>query len=215
MTNLPTTPETVTPAPARRSLAMQWAELKAKYEALPQRQRWVVIGAIAVLAWFVADSVAWQRAAEWSAEGDQIEAALKRGATRQSTVTTDLKRQVATYGAVGVPADAGPGREELDRAINDIAKKHKVAGYSYEARTGQRMKDPDAAVLGGSLDRLQAEVKFETTAEELPRILDELEGHPGVEAISALRLTKNDQSRKITVQATIEAWVTAGSRGGQ
>jgi hypothetical protein len=215
MTNLPTTTDTVTPAPARRTLAMQWSDLKARYDALPQRQRWIVIGAIALLAWFAADSVAWQRAAEWSAEGDQIEEALQRGACRQSTVTTELKRDVATYGAVNIPGEAGQGREELDRAINDIAKKHKVAGYSYEARTGQRMKDPDAAPLGGSLDRLQAEVKFETTAEELPRILDELEGHPGVETISALRLTKNEQSRKITVQATIEAWVVGGSRGGK
>ena len=37
--------------------------------------------------------------------------------------------------------------------------------------------------------------------------------HPGVDCISAIRLQKNDANRKITVQATLEAWVVgAGSR---
>lgn len=216
MTNLQANSATVHREPTgKRSLAAQWADLKARYASLPRRQQWVVLAAIALLGWFLADTVAWQRAAEWAAESDQIESALSRGAGRQATVTTELKRDVATYGAVEVPGDGAQGREELARAINDIAKKHKVAGYSYEARTGQRMKDADAAVLGGTLERLQAEVKFDTTPDELPKIVDELESHPGVETISSLRLTKNEQARKITVQATVEAWVVGGSRGAR
>jgi len=216
MTNLQANTATVRRDPAaKRSLGAQWADLKARYASLPRRQQWVVLGAIALLGWFVADTIAWQRAADWAAESDQIEAALVRGAGRQATVTTDLKRNVATYGAVEVPGESAQGREELARAINDIAKKHKVAGYSYEARTGQRMKDSDAAVLGGTLERLQAEVKFDTTPDELPKIVDELESHPGIETISSLRLTKNEQARKITVQATVEAWVIGGSRGAR
>jgi hypothetical protein len=216
MTNLQANSATVRREPAaKRSLGAQWADLKARYASLPRRQQWVVLAAIALLGWFLADAIAWQRAAEWAAESDQIEAALARGAGRQATVTTDLKRNVATYGGIEVPGEAAQGREELARAINDIAKKHKVAGYSYEARTGQRMKDPEASVLGGVLERLQAEVKFETTPDALPRIIDELESHPGIETISSLRLTKNEQARKVTVQATVEAWVVGGSRGAR
>jgi hypothetical protein len=91
-----------------------------------------------------------------------------------------------------------------------------VAGYSYEARTGQRVKDADASILGPSIDRLQAEVKFETTADELPKFLADLESHPMIDGITALRLQKNDQNRKVTVQATIETWViAAGGRGAR
>ena len=147
MTNLQANSATVHREPTgKRSMASQWSDLKARYTSLPRRQQWVVLAAIALLGWFLADTIAWQRAAEWGAESDQIESALARGAGRQATVTTDLKRNVATYGAVEVPGDAAQGREELARAINDIAKKHKVAGYSYEARTGQRLKDADAEI---------------------------------------------------------------------
>ena len=56
-------------------------------------------------------------------------------------------------------------------------------------------------------------MRFETTAEELPSLIADLESHPGIEMVSALRVTRNEQSRKIAVQATIEAWtLSAGGR---
>ena len=65
-------------------------------------------------------------------------------------------------------------------------------------------------MLAPAIERIQAEVRFDTTAEELPRIVADLESHPSIEAISALRIQRNDQARKMNVQATIEAWVVAG-----
>lgn len=190
--------------------------LRGRFDALPTRQRWLVAGTLAVLGWLVADELLWAPARAWAAESERIEQALDRGARRESTVTTDLRRSVATFGPVAPPGPAANGREELARAIDDVLRKHKVGGYSYEARTGQRVKDADAGILGSAIDRLQAEVKFEAKAEDLPKVIADLESNPVIDGITSLRIDKNEQTRKITVQATIEAWVqSAGGRGGR
>lgn len=205
---------TVAAAPTRgRSVREQVADLRARYDALPGRQRLAVAALGCLLAWFVLDEFVWSIARGWAAESAQIEQALDRGSRRSASVTTDLRRSVATFGPVDPPGPAATGREELARAIDGVLRAHKVNGYSYEARTGQRVKDADASMLGGAIDRLQAEVKFEVGADELPSLVAGLESDPVIDGISALRLERVDQGRKVKVQATIESWVlSAGGR---
>ena len=211
MTDLTTTATEPAAAKSRaRSLREQGAELRARFDALPSRQRWLVVAALAVAGYLVVDEYVWSWSRAWRAESMQVEAALARAAARRAPASVDLARAVATFGPVEPPADAARGREELAQAIEDVAKAHKVAGYSYEVRVGPRVKDPDASVLAPAVERIQAEVRFDTTADELPRIVADLESHPAIEAISALRIQRNDQARKMNVQATIEAWVVAG-----
>ena len=211
MTDLPTAvPDTAAAKPRARSLRAQGAELRARFDALPTRQRWLVVAVLAVAGYLLVDEYVWSWSRAWQAESMQIEAALRRAAARRAPASVDLARAVATFGPVEPPADAARGREELAQAIEDVAKARKVAGYSYEVRVGPRVKDPDAAILAPAIERIQAEVRFDTTADELPRIIADLESHPAIEAISALRIQRNDQSRKMNVQATIEAWVVAG-----
>lgn len=78
--------------------------LRGRFDALPTRQRWLVAGTLAVLGWLVADELLWAPARAWAAESERIEQALDRGARRESTVTTDLRRSVATFGPVAPPA---------------------------------------------------------------------------------------------------------------
>lgn len=218
MTNLPANAERTPPAARARgrSLREQASDLHARYAALPQRQRIAVIAAACLLGWFVADELVWKYAREWSAESTQIEQALDRGGRRAGTVTTDLRRSVATFGPLEPPGPAATGREELARAIDEALRAHKVNGYGYEARTGQRVKDADAATLGGAIDRLQAEVKFEVGADELPSLVAELESSPVIDGITSLRLERVDAGRKVKVQATIESWViSAGGRSAR
>jgi type II secretory pathway component PulM len=197
----------------RRSLRQQAADHGARIGALPPRQRWAIAAVVVLLGSIAVDDLLWAPARHWAGEADRIAQALQRGAKRSASVTTELKRAVGTFGEVEPPADAARGREQLAESINEVAKRHKVSGYSYEARVGSRLKDPDAQVLGPAIDRLQAEVRFETTAEALPALVADLESHPGIELVSALRITRNEQSRKIAVQATIEAWtLSAGGR---
>lgn len=211
MTDLPTAvPDTAAAKPRARSLRTQGVELRARFDALPSRQRWLVVAVLAVAGYLLVDEYVWSWSRAWQAESAQIEAALRRAGARRAPASVDLARAVATFGPVEPPADAARGREELAQAIEDVAKAHKVAGYSYEVRVGPRVKDPDASVLAPAIERIQAEVRFDTTAEELPRIVADLESHPSIEAISALRIQRNDQARKMNVQATIEAWVVAG-----
>ena len=211
MTENPTTATADThPSTRAWSLRGQGAGLRARFDALPARQRLIVVVLAALIGYLLVDEYVWTWSRAWRAECVQTEAALRRASARRSPASVELARSVATFGPVEPPGDAARGREELARAIEDVAKEHKVAGYSYEVRVGPRVKDPDAPLLAPAVERMQAEVRFDTTAEELPGIIADLESHPSVEAISALRIQRNDQTRKMNVQATIEAWVVAG-----
>ena len=83
MTNLPANADTAerprTRAP-RRPLRAQAADLRARYDALPRRQQWLVLAAIVLVAWMATDELIWSRARSWSAESSQIEAALEHHA---------------------------------------------------------------------------------------------------------------------------------------
>jgi hypothetical protein len=218
MSDFPATAGSSTSEPApkarKRSIGEQVTDLGDRIGALPSRQRWAVIALAVLVGWFAVDELVWSWARSWSTESDRIAAALARGASRRGAApSAELRRMVATYGAVLPPADAATGREELAAAINEVLRAKGISGYSYEARTGARLKDPDASVLGGAVDRIQAEVKFDTTAEALPEVIASLESHPAIELVSAMRVTRNEQTRKITVQATVESWVlSAGGR---
>lgn len=207
MTDLPdiADAETAKPAGRRASLAEQAAQLRARVAALPRERRWAVYAVLALLAWLAADDLLWAPARAWSAEADRIEQALDRGATRGQAVTADLKRAIATFGPVEPPGPAATRREDLARAIDEVLRRNKVGGYSYETRFGQRVKESEGL---GAVERLQAEVKFEIPADALPALVSELESHPVIDGVAAIRIEKNDQARKLGVQATIECWVT-------
>jgi hypothetical protein len=214
-----TAPEPKAPPAARkqrRTLREQWSDLRARHAALPRPQRLAVLALLALLGWVAADELLWAPARAWAMDSDRIEQALDRGARREASVTVDLRRSVATFGAVTPPEPAPTGREKLARAIDEVMRRNKVTGYSYETRVGQRVKDADAAALGAAVDRLQAEVKFELPAEALPKLVAELEADPVIDGVTAIRIEKNDQARRLAVQATIESWVlSAGGRSSR
>lgn len=208
MTDLPDIPAPeAKPAGKRPSLAEQAAQLRARVDGLPRERRWAVYALLALIAWLAADDLLWAPARAWSAESDRIEEALDRGSKRGDAVTSDLRRAIATFGPIEPPGPAATRREDLARAIDEVLRRNKVGGYSYETRFGQRVKESEGL---GAVERLQAEVKFDIPADALPAIVSELESHPTIDAVAAMRLEKNEQSRKLTVQATIECWVTGG-----
>lgn len=202
---------TPTPKPTRPPLREQWADLAARFNAQPARLRWLMLAIGIVVAFIATDEYPWALARSWQAQGDRIERALVRSSGRTALVNPELVRAVAVFGPVEPPGAGDEDRIELGNAINEIFKRHNVTGSSFDSRSGQRMKDPDTARFGGvGLERLQAEVKFEVTADELPKVLAEFEAHPAIESVSTLRLQRpTDPSKRLQVQATIEAWVQA------
>ena len=199
-------PRAAAGAAPRRSLREQSADLRARVQSLPRDRRIAVYVALALLGWLATDELLWAPARAWSAESERIEQALDRGAARQGSVSTDLRRAVATFGPVEPPAAAATRREELARAIDEVMRRARIAGYSFETRFGQRVKETEGL---GAVERLQAEVKFEVPADTLPALVAELEAHPVIDGIAAIRIEKIEQARKLSVQATVESWVTA------
>lgn len=185
----------------------------ARYHAMTTGKRLCVIAVLAVLGFLAADEYSWSLARKWASEGDAIETVLRRSGKARDLVNSDLRRAVATYGPVVPPQLGDEGGESMTRAVEDILNKFKVTGLSFDRRSGQRMRDQDTEQFGSNgLDRSQADVKFETTAEDLPKILAALEGDERIAAVTSLRIQGASQSasRRLNVQATIEAWVQAG-----
>ncbi len=207
-----TTAPTPPSKPAKPSLREQWSALTGRFKALPARQQWMLVGLAVVGFYFVADEYLWSVARQWESNGDRIESALNRSSSRNALVTPELVRAVSVFGAVEPPGRNDQDRIELGNAINEVFKRHNVTGSSFDSRAAQRLKDPDGNIFGGiGIDRVQAEVKFEVTPDELPKVLAEIEAHPAVESISTLRLQRTpDATKRMQVQATIEAWVQAG-----
>lgn len=203
--------------PLRERLRTEWRALAARWNALSLRDRWVLGLFGAFLAVVVLNQYPWQWARDWEAKGDRIEAALDRYSQRGNLVNNELVRAVSVFGPVEPPGQGDQDRIELGNAINDILKKHHVNGSSFESRTGQRLRDSDSAAFGGGgLERIQADVKFDVAPEVLPKVLADLESSPAIETISTLRLQRvADASKRIQVQATVEAWVIASRRRGQ
>lgn len=204
-------PASKTKAP-KPTVRQQWNEMMGKYRALPGRQRVFVVVVLIIVGYLATDQFSWSLARDWQAQGDRVEAALMRSTTVKTNVNGDLRRAVAVYGQVRTPQRNDEGGESLSRAIDEVLRKHNVAGSSFATRTPQRLKDPDTSRFGGAgLDRIQAEVKFDAQADNLPKILADLEAHPDVTAITTLRLQRSEPAglRKVGVQATIESWVQA------
>ena len=107
MTDLPTAvPDTASAKPRARSLRAQGAELRTRFDALPSRQRWLVVAVLAVAGYLLVDEYVWSWSRAWQAESTQIEAALRRAAARRAPASVDLARAVATFGPVEPPAGA-------------------------------------------------------------------------------------------------------------
>lgn len=205
-------PGTKSAAP-RRGSGARWGDLMARYQTISPGRRWLVLGGLVVLIYLFADDFSWRWAGQLRARGDRIESALKRYASRQPA-GSDLRSAVALYGPINPPLRRDAGSEALARAIDDVLRKHDVTGHAFESRAAVRLKDADPAVFGAAgLDRLQAEVKFEASGDKLPAILADLEANPSVAAISSIRIQKVDPPTKrlVSVQATIETWVLAGT----
>jgi hypothetical protein len=203
----------------KRSMRQQWRDLRSRFDALSWIGKTLVIALLVLLGYLIVDQYSWGLARAWAARSEKIEAALQRNAARGDLVTQDLRKQVAVYGPVVPPKSNDEGGETLSRSIESILAKHKVTGVSFDRRAGQRMRDPESSAFGGAgLERLQADVKFETDGAQLPAILADLEGNENITAISSLRIQGPGQpgSQRVTVQATIESWVQAArSRRGQ
>ena len=75
---------------------------------------------------------------------------------------------------------------------------------------------PGIAGAGKVIEQVIGDIRFEATQENVLKVISQLESSPWIDAVSDVRLTKQD-GRMIRVDLSVEAWVVASStrRGGR
>ena len=176
------------------SRAMQWAF-------------WAAIVTIAFLLW---DATVAKLGADWEAQVQTKEKQLAE-LQRPTTLTSSVKSAVSSFGEVELPREKSVGATAMTEEIQDILSRHRVQNDEYTRTKTNRMKSgslPGISSSGEQIEQVIGDIRFEATQEEVLKVISELESSPWIDAVSNLRLTKQD-GRMIRVDLSVEAWVVS------
>lgn len=178
------------------SRAMQWAF-------------WAAVFTVAFLIW---DSTVAELGSNWSAQVEQKELQLQE-LQSPTTLTSSVKNAIASFGEVELPREKSEGASALTESVHTILSNHSVKDDEFTRTKTTRMKSgslPGIGSAGENIEQVIGDIRFEATQEDVLHLISELESSPWIDAISNVRLTKQD-GRMIKVDLSVEAWVVAPS----
>ncbi len=199
--------------------------LLARFRALPRAGQWLTLLVVFIAAFFAVIDPVLAARQRYAVEGSRIEASLRAKAQVRARVA-DSERVVAqgatVFGQPHVPAPSIESSAAFEGRINQVFAAAKVNPRITYRESAPLMPDPPRALAGDrQLDRLVAELSFETDVLSLVSILKDLEHAREVANVSKVSLRKQGGgggARKpgdagpLVVNLTIEAWVLAGPR---
>jgi len=184
--------------------------------------RWLKAAALAgavVLGWWACQDTVWSIAADYSDRANDLRQLLSRGRNQSQQGLRSVQDSVVAHGRVQAPRRAAEGSAALAQTATRVINAHSpnVSNFKYDARSSGRF--PQSALRGviapgQRAERVMGELEFEASPETVSSIIAQLESSPDVDAMSSLRLTRIDASKKLRVKLVIEAWVV-GSDGGR
>ena len=178
------------------SRAMQWAF-------------WAAAFTVAFLIW---DSTVAELGSNWPSQVEQKELQLQE-LQRPTTLTSSVKNAIASFGEVELPRAKSDGASALTESVHTILSNHRVKDDEFTRTKTTRMKSgslPGIGNAGENIEQVIGDIRFEATQEEVLLVISELESSPWIDAVSNVRLTKQD-GRMIKVDLSVEAWVVAPS----
>lgn len=183
-----------------------------RYNALPRSGRWVAIAVVALGGFMLLDSVLWPIADGLNRRADRLELALTRAADRAEGLPDEVVEAAVAHGPNQVPLTEKAGKERLAAAVAEILKKKNISA-GQDVRPAQPLP---ASVMGGSMAKSVAEIRFEGTPDAVLSVLTELDASPAIDAISDVRLNYNTGTKRVGVQLSVEKWGTVQktARGG-
>ncbi|MCH2147344.1 MAG: hypothetical protein MK073_05970 [Phycisphaerales bacterium] len=184
------------------SRAMQWAF-------------WAAVLTVAFLVW---DSTVAEIGANWSAKADSIESQIAE-INRPNNLTSSVKKTIRSFGDVELPREKSNGATAMTDAVHAILKSNAVRNDEYTRTKSSKMRSgslPGIAGAGKVIEQVIGDIRFEATQENVLKVISQLESSPWIDAVSDVRLAKQD-GRMIRVDLAVEAWVVASStrRGGR
>ena len=124
-----------------------------------------------------------------------------------------MKNAIASFGEVELPRAKSDGASALTESVHTILSNHRVKDDEFTRTKTTRMKSgslPGIGNAGENIEQVIGDIRFEATQEEVLLVISELESSPWIDAVSNVRLTKQD-GRMIKVDLSVEAWVVAPS----
>lgn len=203
--------------------------LIARFAALPRAARWLVLGGVAIAAYFavvepVLDATAKLDAA-YALKLARLEAAARDHAT-DSSVESDVKLGVQRYGLVSMPGAPKDRSEAVNRRIAQVLMAHSVRDVTTTVKETPLSGNTLARELGPSgdggvelrVDRLVTELQFEASPEAVAAVVADLERSPEITTVSRVQLrkaaagggsgSKSSSSRLVKAVVAAEAWQT-------
>jgi len=172
--------------------------------------QWAFWAAIVTIAFLLWDATVAELGADWNAQVQTKEKQLAE-LQRPTTLTSSVKSAVTSFGEVELPRDKSTGATAMTEAIQDILSRHRVKNDEYTRTKTNRMKSgslPGVSSTGEQIEQVIGDIRFEVTQEKVLEVISELESSPWIDAVSNLRLTKQD-GRMIRVDLSVEAWVVS------
>ncbi len=194
--------------------------LLGRYQALPRSGKWVAVAGVALAAWLLLDSVIWPIADKLNARADNMESVLARAAARADALPGNSADAAIVLGPNSAPRPEAETKAKLSAAVDAALRKKNIANYGFDMRTAQALPQSIlsevASRSGGQMGKLAADLRFEATPEAATAVITALDSDPAVDAISDLRLTYRKDTKRVSVQMTVEKWgiVKKTQRGG-
>ena len=185
-----------------------------RFGQLPRAGRWAICAAIVITVFLIWNDFIGPQTASFNEEARMLLARheMIRGRQRLRLVKS-LAAPIRALGTVEEPGTRAESGQALIRAVIEVLKKHSVSDDSWVLGNPTNLPRGTLTELtgdGGRVQRITADVRFDTGPEEATAIIAELEECPEIEAISNLRLSRlHGGRRKVRVALTLDAWIVS------
>ncbi len=199
--------------------AATWQARWQQFQTLPRAVRWLLITLLAVVMFIIVDDYAWALGRTWNEKADRIIRQVADAANYESREreARSLRTAIEALGPVEPPTALAPSSEALTAVVNEVLGKYGVSGeWNPKGATTMSSNDTRRAMPGKKIDRISGELRFDATVADAIAIIADFESRPEIEAVSAVRMTRQSAITKVRVNMTIDAWVISesGSRRG-
>lgn len=192
--------------------AVEW------FDALPRVGKWIVLAAIGAGVLLLFRNVVWPRADALNTRADRTEALIEASVRRAEALPSSVVDRALAYGPNSVPGREAAAKDKFANAVAAIMSKRGVGTYGFDVRSSQGLSGDVlptvAAELNGTMARTIAELKFEASGETVNGIISDLERSPDVDAITDLRLTYSNKTKRVAAALSIERWGVSQRGGG-
>jgi len=191
--------------------------LGARFNSMPRAARWLVVFVAGLAAYFLVIEPALDSTLRMNSSSEQLESRLHGASSSDQGFVTALgqvESGLQRFGAVNLPVESTTGSEAFNRRVAEILKAHGVRDSTASDREVPVASGPLTQVYAPDnmrLDRLVKDLQFETTPDNVAKVIADFERAPEVVAVSRVQITKLQSGRGVpagTVRANItaEAW---------